>query len=262
MAEREYLDNKRGGRREGDSRRRREDDRGSRRRDDDDRSSRRRDDDDRGSKRRDDQDDRSNGSRSRYMFTDTDSQQKAFKRPEPPKVQPQQPPPTPPPTAAIIPIIQSMIPQVPSLTRDQLNKLNAKIVKAKLMGLSNLEELEKEYQTELERFEQGNNNVSVLPSLDSQGRLYDYALKQGSEEVLKGKQKYEGTHDKVTGERIKYGTSDDTLSLAEMVRQERGGSRSMNMDMEFANRIVADASFEVILFSLEIHKQLKKLQIL
>jgi hypothetical protein len=250
LAEREYLDNRRGGRREGDSSRRREDDRNSSRRGyDNDRGSKRSD-DDRGSKRGY-KDDRESGSQRRYMFTDTDSQQKAFKRPEPPKAQP---PPTPPPTAAssipsgaITPVIQSVIPQVPSLTRDQLNKLNAKLVKAKLMGSSNVEALEKEYQTELERFEQGTTNISVLPSLDSQGRLYDYALKQGSEEeALKGKKKYEGTHDKVTGERIKYGTSDDTLSLAEMVRQERGGSRSMNMDMEFANRIVADASFEVV----------------
>lgn len=229
MAERDYLDNKRGGRRE--------DDRGSRRRENDHSSSKRRDENGRNniSKREDQR---------RYMFTDTDSQQKAFKRPEPAKTQPLQPRPTPTST----PIIQSVAPQTPSLTRDQLNKLIAKIVKAKLMGSSNLEALEKEYQVELDRFEQGNSNVSVLPSLDSQGRLYDYALKQGSEENLKGKRKYEGTHDKVTGERIKYGTSDDTLSLAEMVRQERGGSRSMNMDMEFANRIVADASFEVILY--------------
>lgn len=115
------------------------------------------------------------------------------------------------------------------------------------MGIGNVEELEKEYQIELEKFEQAEESgVTVLPSLDNEGRLYDYALKQGDQnhEAVKGKKKYEGTHDKVTGERIRYGTSDDTLSLAEMVRQEKGGSRSSNMDMEFANRIMADATFE------------------
>lgn len=36
------------------------------------------------------------------------------------------------------------------------------------------------------------------------------------------------------------------MSLMDMVRQERAGSRRVNnMDLEFANRIVSDASFEV-----------------
>lgn len=194
------------------------------------------------------------------MFTDTDSQQKAFKRPSPPPPRyqtqpaampasaptPPMPAPPPPTPAPVIPQIAMAAP-IQALTRDQLNKLNSKIVKARLMGSDNVEALEKEYQLELEKFEQAENTVQVLPQLDSQGRLYDYALKQGNpeHEALKGKKKYEGTHDKITGERLRYGTSDDTLSLAEMVRQEKGGnSRSSNMDMEFANRIMADAAFE------------------
>lgn len=236
MAEREYLDNKRGS---GSSTSRRGDDRRSRDRDYDDRRSDGRKSHDRGR---------------RYMFTDTDSQQKSFKRPSPPPPRyqmqptpaPSAPAPPPPTPAPIIPQIAMPAP-IQALTRDQLNKLNSKIVKAKLMGSDNVEALEKEYQMELEKFEQAENTVQVLPQLDSQGRLYDYALKQGNPEqqALKGKKKYEGTHDKITGERLRYGTSDDTLSLAEMVRQEKGGnSRSSNMDMEFANRIMADAAFE------------------
>lgn len=238
-------DDRRGGSRRGDDRRR------------DDRRS-----DDRRSDDRSDRNKKDLGSSRRYMFTDTDSQQqKGFKRPEPPKRRspsPQKPTPAATQerhatqqTPSFQPIIpQSITPAVQALTRDQLNKLNSKIVKAKLMGSSNVEELEREYQAELEKFEQaenGGNNVAVLPSLDSQGRLYDYALKQGSQEheALKGKKKYEDTHDKVTGERIRYGTSDDILSLAEMVRQEKGGGKSSNMDMEFANRIMSDATFEV-----------------
>lgn len=181
------------------------------------------------------------------MFTDTDSQkQNTFKRPEPPKRRSPSPI-----KAAPPPSIQPIMPisaPIQALTRDQLNKLNSKIVKAKIMGTGNVEQLEKEYQEELDKFEQAEKSgVTVLPTLDSQGRLYDYALKQGDpeHEALKGKKKYEGTHDKITGERVRYGTSDDTLSLAEMVRQEKGGSRSSNMDMEFANRIMNDATFEV-----------------
>lgn len=250
MQEREYLDNRKKGDRSGDGRR----DDSSKRYDD------RRGDYDRG--KRDDRKSRSERDEDtsrRYVFTATNSQQKdKFKRPLPPKCR--SPSPQKSTTVkevetrqltqiqSIIP--QSIVPAVQALTRDQLNKLNSKIVKAKLMGASNVEELEKEYQAELEKFEQAENvgnNIAVLPSLDSQGRLYDYSLKQGNQEheALKGKKKYEGTHDKVTGERIRYGTSDDTLSLAEMVRQEKGGSRSSNMDMEFANRIMSDATFEV-----------------
>lgn len=251
MAEREYLDDRKGGRR-GDDRHSRDRDRDYNRRRVDDRKNPR--------DRRDIDEDRSsrdNDRGRRYMFTDTDSQQKSFKRPEVPR-RPSSPShtqsrpspsPVPAPPSTPTPIIPqiSMPVQIQALTRDQLNKLNSKIVKARLMGSDNADALEKEYQMELEKFEQAENTVQVLPSLDSQGRLYDYAMKQGDPEYesLKGKKKYEGTHDKSTGERLRYGTSDDTLSLAEMVRQERGGnSRASNMDMEFANRIMADATFE------------------
>ncbi|KAI9471869.1 MAG: CwfJ C-terminus 1-domain-containing protein-like protein [Benjaminiella poitrasii] len=247
LTEREYLD-KRG---HGDRSRR---DRGRH----NDKDDRRRD------RRRDESQDRERHTSSsrRYVFNDFESQQKTFKRPEPlkattkaivsteanreltsmtPVSQPQPP----------LIISHSSTAAIPALSRDQLNKLNAKLVKARLMGSNNLEELEKEYQAELERFEQAekginSSNVAVLPTLDNQGRIYDYALKQGDTEqqALKGKKQYEGTHDKVTGERIRYGTADDNLSLADMVRQERGGNQSFNMDLEFANRIATDASFE------------------
>ncbi|KAI8646313.1 CwfJ C-terminus 1-domain-containing protein-like protein [Parasitella parasitica] len=240
LAEREYLDGRKSGRRGNDRHGR---DREYTRHRDDERKN-----------ARDGRENSSSGDNDRgprYVFTETDSQQKSFKRPEVPRR------PSPPPRnlsastpiSTPVPIIpQTTMPvQIEALTRDQLNKLNSKIVKARLMGSDNVDALEKEYQLELEKFEQAESSVQVLPSLDSQGRLYDYAMKQGNSEheALKGKKKYEGTHDKMTGERLRYGTSDDTLSIAEMVRQERGGnSRISNMDMEFANRIMADATFE------------------
>ncbi|CEP11049.1 hypothetical protein [Parasitella parasitica] len=237
LAEREYLDGRKSGRRV-DARHNRDKNYNGHR-------------DDERKNARVDRSSRDNDRGPRYVFADTDSQQKSFKRPEVPRH------PSPPPhasskstpTSTPVPIIlQTIMPvQSEALTRDHLNKLNAKIVKARLMGADNADALEKEYQLELEKFEQAENTVHVLPSLDSQGRLYDYAMKQGNpeQEALKGKKRYEGTHDNLTGERLRYGTSDDTLSLAEMVRQERGGnSRVSNTDMEFANRIMADASFE------------------
>ncbi|KAI9271408.1 CwfJ C-terminus 1-domain-containing protein-like protein [Sporodiniella umbellata] len=189
----------------------------------------------------------------RYMFTHQDSHSQTFKRPEAAR---------PSSTKALLaqnapaqalpsfPVHTGIPPSSSSaLTRDQLNKLNAKLVKARLMGSDQVEALESQYQQELENFENSQNapnQTEVLPAFDNQGRLYDYALNQKSQkkEELKGKRKYEGTHDRMTGERIKYGTADESLSLAEMVRQERGGGRGFDMDMEFANRIVSDTTFE------------------
>lgn len=230
MQEREYLDNKKRGKVS--------DEREYRKRGGSDRRSERKEDNNAKSEKRED-------SSRRYVFTDShqSQHQSAFKRPELPKAAEKVETP-------VAPSIQptfSVAEPIQALTRDQLNKLNAKLVKAKLMGASNVDQLQQEYDTELKKFEQADGAVTVLPTLDSQGRLYDYALRQGNseQEALKGKKKYEGTHDKVTGERVRYGTSDDTLSLAEMVRQEKGGnSRSSNMDLEFANRIMNDATFE------------------
>ncbi|KAI8328978.1 CwfJ C-terminus 1-domain-containing protein-like protein [Chlamydoabsidia padenii] len=155
----------------------------------------------------------------------------------------------------------SAISAEPILTRDELNKLNSKIMKARLMGNEDSAvELEKEYKKQVARFEAApddyneqatnENNVTMLPTVDSEGKLYEYALSskgntQQDGSLLKGKKQYEGTHDKVTGERLRYSAADDSMSLMDMVRQERAGSRKVNnMDMEFANRIAGDASFE------------------
>ncbi|CAO3586095.1 unnamed protein product [Absidia cylindrospora] len=145
----------------------------------------------------------------------------------------------------------------PILTRDELNKLNSKIVKARLMGSEDdALELENEYKKQVDRFEAARNgieemagnakNVAMLPTVDSEGKVYEYALtNQQNATTTKGKKQYEGTHDKETGERLRYSAADDSMSLMDMVRQERAGSRKVNnMDMEFANRIVTDTSYE------------------
>ncbi|KAL0075210.1 CwfJ C-terminus 1-domain-containing protein-like protein [Phycomyces blakesleeanus] len=147
----------------------------------------------------------------------------------------------------------------PVLSRDELNKMNAKVVKAKLMGSADAEKLEKEYNIQSERtaaMQAATNGlqnvngttVAVLPTVDSDGRIYDFALSASTHEnsqPKKKKEKFAGTHDPITGERIKYSASDDSMSLMEMVRQEKAGSKMTNdMDLEFANRIVSDVTFE------------------
>jgi len=55
----------------------------------------------------------------------------------------------------------------PVLTKNQLNKLNSKIMKAKLMNSANLKELEEEYERELKRFEEAKNNSETKVSLNN-----------------------------------------------------------------------------------------------
>ncbi|KAI8069877.1 CwfJ C-terminus 1-domain-containing protein-like protein [Gongronella butleri] len=238
-------------------------------RDRDDRSNRDR--DDRSSRDRDR--DRQSSSSRKFVFTDTASSSSQFMRPPTTKADhssnhastrelPREtaPPPRAAPPATTTSIITPhQVPSKPSagpvMSRDELNKLNAKIVKAKLMDDDDrVAELEAQYQQELQRFEAAQHgtaeddaSVQVLPTIDSQGKLYDYALSSGGGAAanVKGKQRFAGTHDKVTGERLRYSAADDGVSLMDMVRQERAGSRrATDMDMDFANRIVADATFE------------------
>ncbi|CAM0136619.1 Pre-mRNA-splicing factor cwf19 [Umbelopsis sp. WA50703] len=142
----------------------------------------------------------------------------------------------------------------PPLTTDELNKLNAKVMKAKLMGAHNVAELEKEYEEEKKRADEHGTkrdpSVSIVPTIDSQGKLHEFAISSSSKVPVsdgprKRKEKFEGTHDSQTGERLKYGSNDDKLSLDDLVRQEKAGSRSAtDMDMDLANRIAGDVTFE------------------
>ena len=80
---------------------------------------------------------------------------------------------------AMTPIPSVMTPNLrPSGPPPDLNKLQAKVLKAKLMGSSNVAELEKEYEEAKRRGEgvfidEGETKLEVLPTLDGQGRLYD-----------------------------------------------------------------------------------------
>ncbi len=82
------------------------------------------------------------------------------------------------------------------LSPSSLNKLQAKVLRAKLMGAPDAEELEKEYEAASKatyRSDEGGNvrtKVEVLPTLDGQGRLYDVGHGKNDEAaVLPGNRK-------------------------------------------------------------------------
>ncbi|WRT63888.1 uncharacterized protein IL334_000814 [Kwoniella shivajii] len=166
----------------------------------------------------------------------------------------------------------------PPLTTEQLNKLQAKVIRAKLMDDPNALSLEEEYENERIKSEKagenggmwegsGNENglqgqlgrtdekgnrveVQVLPTLDGRGKLYDVGTGQVDDPSQqpgnrrKKVEKFE-TRDK-EGNILRYNADDDNQSLGELVRQEKFGAGSQdqkNMDAEMAAAISRDAKF-------------------
>ncbi|KAI6027408.1 CwfJ C-terminus 1-domain-containing protein-like protein [Pisolithus microcarpus] len=148
------------------------------------------------------------------------------------------------------------VPTSRSLSPSSLNKLQAKVLRAKLMNAPNAEQMEREYEEELRRAngEPGEptvrTKVEVLPTLDARGRLYDVG--RGEKDTTpapgnrKKKEKFE-TRDPKTGEIVRYNADDDTITLREMLRQERfeaGITDQKNLDAQFAKAIMGDSKFE------------------
>jgi len=99
------------------------------------------------------------------------------------------------------PIPSVMTPQIVSasgrraLSPSSLNKLQAKVLRAKLMGAPDAEALEKEYDEEMRRANGEVNKdgvrtrVEVLPTLDARGRLYDVGHGKADGPLLPGNKK-------------------------------------------------------------------------
>ncbi|KAH9480566.1 Pre-mRNA-splicing factor cwf19 [Psilocybe cubensis] len=124
------------------------------------------------------------------------------------------------------------------LSPSSLNKLQAKVIRAKLMDSPDAARLEQEYEVEA-RKAQGTDDggvkkkVEVLPTLDARGRMYDVG--HGKED------------DRKTGEVLRINPDDDTMTLGEMLRQERMGagmSDQKDLDAQYARAVMGDGKFE------------------
>ncbi len=90
-----------------------------------------------------------------------------------------------------------------ALSQTELNKLQAKVLRARLMGSSDAEKLEKEYEEESRRSTAGyvdagpndekdsrgrkiEKRLEILPTLDSRGRLYDIGSGGANDSPLPG----------------------------------------------------------------------------
>ncbi|KDQ12326.1 hypothetical protein BOTBODRAFT_113169 [Botryobasidium botryosum FD-172 SS1] len=161
------------------------------------------------------------------------------------------------------PIPRVMTPQIPQKSRalspSSLNKLQARVLRARLMGGADADALEMEYNEAVANAgsgsggggdSSGDKKVEVLPSLDVRGRLYDVGQGRDDGTILPGnrkkKEKVE-TRDPKTGDLVRYNADDDTTTLGEMLRQERFGAGmadQKDMDAELARAIMGDGKFE------------------
>ncbi|KAF9236508.1 CwfJ C-terminus 1-domain-containing protein-like protein [Melanogaster broomeanus] len=143
-----------------------------------------------------------------------------------------------------------------AMSPSSLNKLQAKVLRAKLMNAPNAAELEREYEEEARKAhgEPGEpvvrTRVEVLPTLDARGRLYDVGHGKDDADAQRGnrkkKEKFE-TRDRKTGDIVRYNADDDTMTLGEMLRQERFGAGigdQKDLDAQYAKAIMGDGKFE------------------
>lgn len=223
---------------------------------------------------------RDNDGEKRFMFNDigstSSSRSSSFRRPVA-AMDSSPPTPSPPvnrridnlrlPSQAASPLQQSHTPipsvmtpsnhkSIRSLSPSSLNKLQAKVLRAKLMGSPDADELEREYEAAAGISDDGpkgqkvRTKVEVLPTLDGQGRLYDVGHGKQDDRPLPGNRKKKDkveTRDPKTGEIVRYNADDDTTTLGELLRQERFGggmADQKNLDAQFAQAIMGDGKFE------------------
>ncbi|ORX35345.1 CwfJ C-terminus 1-domain-containing protein-like protein [Kockovaella imperatae] len=169
----------------------------------------------------------------------------------------------------------------PPMSTEALNKLQAKVIRARLMDDPKAQQLEEEYEREMIRSERAGGDqggaglwagasggiqgqmgreadetgrrteIQVLPTLDGRGQLYDVGTGKQDEAVQragnrrKKPEKFE-TRDR-QGNIIRYNADDDEQTLGELVRQERfgaGAGDQKDIDAEMASAITRDAKFD------------------
>ncbi|KAI8827784.1 CwfJ C-terminus 2-domain-containing protein-like protein [Chytriomyces cf. hyalinus JEL632] len=145
-------------------------------------------------------------------------------------------------------------PNEPVLTMDELNKLNARILKNSLMGKEDKELVEK-FETERAKYEahSANNSESkqdetvIVPTIDSRGQLQDIGSDGAAVRLPPGNSKRKredlsATHDS-DGQRVKYaGETEKEASINDLLLQEKIKSGA-NYDLEIANRITQDVTY-------------------
>ncbi|EGF78833.1 hypothetical protein BATDEDRAFT_35507 [Batrachochytrium dendrobatidis JAM81] len=130
------------------------------------------------------------------------------------------------------------------LSHTQLNRLNAQVIKARLMRSPNLKALEEEYKRSKAQSDNAaqREKVEIVPNIDSRGRLYDLnADPSQSKHSLKRHKSERDTHD-TSSNRIQSSHLEEQ-TLEDLVLQEKMGSGT-TFDQDMADRISRDTTFK------------------
>ncbi|KAI0826861.1 CwfJ C-terminus 1-domain-containing protein-like protein [Trametes gibbosa] len=156
--------------------------------------------------------------------------------------------------SVVTPTLVSTGPTQRAFSPSSLNKLQAKVLRAKLVNAPNAEALEKEYEEALQRANGSGENdrnvrtrVEVLPTLNIHGELYDVGQGKNDAALPAGNRRPKLKHDPKTGEMIRVDADDDNITLGEMLRQEKFGAGmadQKNLDAEFARAVMTDGGFQ------------------
>ncbi|KZW01458.1 hypothetical protein EXIGLDRAFT_602781 [Exidia glandulosa HHB12029] len=191
----------------------------------------------------------------RFMFTEmqepgsgASSRSASFRRPTDDSSRPTTPSIRPPlpqrgsntPSAMAVPMVHSPAAQpLPSAkgvpSQSELNQMQARVLKAKLLGDPGAEAMEQEYEEMRDRAESA-PRVAVLPTHDVRGQVYDVGL--GRDDAHKaGNRK-----SKLTSEE-----DEKDIGVLDMLRQERfgaGRADQKDMDAQLTRAIMSDGKFE------------------
>ncbi|KAH7100395.1 CwfJ C-terminus 1-domain-containing protein-like protein [Auriculariales sp. MPI-PUGE-AT-0066] len=123
---------------------------------------------------------------------------------------------------------------VPS--QSELNQMQAKVLKAKLLGDPGAEQLEKEYDEARDRAESA-PRLAVLPTHDIRGQIYDVGSGKNDAFLPGNRKQKQGTA----------ADDHDKMGVMDMLRQERFGAGSgdqKDVDAQLTRAIMSDAKFE------------------
>ncbi|KAJ3213652.1 hypothetical protein HDU67_002614 [Dinochytrium kinnereticum] len=127
--------------------------------------------------------------------------------------------------------------------RDEMNRIQAKLLKASIMGMDEDPKLKERYESlerDVERAgaaageRKSENDVVVVPTIDSRGRLQDVG-EGGPSRLLPGNRRKRKQADT--------GDADEDTNISQLLLREKMSS-SDNYDQQFANQIAKDITYK------------------
>ncbi|KAI8049084.1 CwfJ C-terminus 1-domain-containing protein-like protein [Syncephalis plumigaleata] len=131
-------------------------------------------------------------------------------------------------------------PAISCLSQNELNQLQARALRARMLGTPDADTLEEQYKLESEKAKTVNNpSMVVLTEMELRGRRGVAETDRKS----KGKQQLKDTHDQ-HGARKGYGQTGEDASIEELVREERTTKSSADYRKAMVKGITRDSRFQ------------------